>query len=168
MNNIEIERKYIIEMPDLRLISEMPKYTVSEIEQIYLTSASHVTHRVRRRAYEDRVEYTETKKIRINKTSAYEDERQISGDEYSVLALNRAQDSTPLTKVRHTFEYLGQVFEIDVYPNWLRTCIMETELVSADTVVNMPPFIRIVCEVTGDKKYSNASLSREFPREITE
>ena len=168
MENIEIERKYIIEIPDLKLISEMPSYTVSKIEQIYLSSPMHVTHRVRRRAYEGRVEYTETKKVRIDKTSSYEDEKQITCEEYIALAKNMAKDTLPLIKVRHTFEYLGQVFEIDVYPNWSGTCVMETELSTSDTVVSMPPFIHIVREVTGDKKYSNASMSREFPKEITD
>ena len=168
MNNVEIERKYIIEMPDINVMSEMPDYTVSEITQIYLGSPQHVTHRVRRRAYDGRAEYTETKKVRIDKTSAYEDERLISEGEYSALALNMAKDSNPLSKTRHTFNYLGQIFEIDIYPNWTRTCIMETELPSRDAVVEMPSLIHIIREVTGDKKYSNASMSRSFPQEIIE
>ena len=167
MNNVEIERKYIIEIPDFNLLAEASDYTVSEIEQIYLSSPSGITHRIRRRAFADRIEYTETKKVRIDKTSAYEDERKISESEYSALALRRAPDSTPLTKVRHTFSYLGQIFEIDVYPNWQRSCIMETELASRDTVVEMPPIIHIKREVTGDKRYSNASMSRTFPDEVT-
>ena len=167
MNNVEIERKYIIELPDVKAMVQMPDYTVSEIEQIYLDSPPHVTHRVRKRAYQGRVVYTETKKIRIDRTSAYEDEHQISEEEYHKLALKRAADSHPLSKTRHTFNYLGQIFEIDIYPDWTRTCIMETELPSRDTMVEMPGLIHVVCEVTGDKKYSNASMSKLFPAEIT-
>ena len=77
MNNVEIERKYIIEIPDFNLLAEASDYTVSEIEQIYLSSPSGITHRIRRRAFADRIEYTETKKVRIDKTSAYEDERKM-------------------------------------------------------------------------------------------
>lgn len=165
MPNVEIERKYIIKMPDLNLLSEMESYTVSEIEQIYLESPTGITHRIRRRTYTDRAEYTETKKVRIDKSSAYEDERAITEAEYSSLCKKRAKDSTPLKKVRHTFRYSGQIFEVDIYPDWTCTCIMETELPSRDTVVDMPPFIQIVCEVTGKREYSNASMSRKFPKE---
>ena len=167
MQNVEIERKYIIEIPDLAMLSAMDSYTASKIEQIYLDSPIGITHRIRRRAYSDRVEYTETKKVRIDKSSAYEDERTISEAEYFELLTHRAPDSVALSKVRHTFKYLGQIFEVDVYPNWKQTCIMETELVTSDTAVEMPPFIRIIEEVTGKREYSNASMSRKFPIEIT-
>ena len=42
---------------------------------------------------------------------------------------------------------------------------METELPSRDTEVGMPSFIRIIADVTGDKRYSNAAMSRSFPKE---
>jgi len=45
---------------------------------------------------------------------------------------------------------------------------METELPSEDTNTDIPPFIKIIKEVTGIKAYSNASMSRAFPNEITE
>ena len=166
MQNVEIERKYIIKMPDVSLLSKMDAYTVSEIEQVYLNSPSNITHRIRRRIYYDKVEHTETEKVRIDNTSSYENEREITRDEYSELLINRATDSVPLNKTRHTFCYSGQIFEIDIYPNWTSTCIMETELPSRDTVVDMPPFIEIISEVTGKREYSNASMSRSFPNEI--
>ena len=165
MKNVEIERKYIIEKPNLDLLSQMDGYTSSEIEQVYLDSPKEITHRIRRRAYADRVEHTETKKVRIDKTSAYEDERIITPQEYESLLQKRAEGSITLNKVRHTFKYSGQIFEVDIYPNWTYTCIMEIELPTRDTVVNMPPFIRIVREVTGEREYSNASMSRKFPKE---
>lgn len=167
MPNVEIERKYIIEMPDLALLRGMRDYTVSEIEQIYLDSPVGITHRIRRRAYSDRVEYTETKKVRIDKSSAYEDEHTITEGEYAELRTRRAPDSVALSKMRYTFGYSGLTFEVDIYPDWTRTCIMETELPSRDTAVDMPPFVSIVEEVTGKREYSNASMSRKFPKEKT-
>ena len=56
--------------------------------------------------------------------------------------------------------------EIDIYPNWKRTCIMETELPSKEHSVTFPPYIRIIKEVTGEKQYSNVSMSHSFPSEI--
>jgi CYTH domain-containing protein len=163
---LEIERKYVIEMPEVSVLAMREGYTVSEIEQTYLESAAHVTHRVRSRRYEGGTVYTETKKIRIDKMSVYEDEREISEGEYLDLLAKRKQDTVTLRKTRHTFDYLGQIFEIDVYPEWRKSAILETELGSRETVVEFPDFIRIIKEVTGEKKYSNAAMSREFPKEL--
>ena len=51
------------------------------------------------------------------------------------------------------------------HPEWKNTAILETELSDRDTVVKFPDFIKIVADVTGDKRYSNASMSRSFPEE---
>ncbi len=167
-DHIEIERKYVIAMPDVDTMSAAEGYTSSDIVQIYLESAPHITHRVRSRTMNGITKYTETKKVRISGMSAYEDERQISENEFLTLRQSIAPGTTPVIKTRHTFVYHGQLFEVDIYPNWHSTAIMETELPSEDTITDIPPFIRIIKEVTGIKAYSNASMSREFPDEITE
>ena len=167
MTNLEIERKYIIEKPQIDKMRECGAYTSSEIVQIYLDAEAGVTRRVRSRAYADgRVQYFETEKRRVDKMSAEERERKITKAEFDNFSLQIVQDTRPIIKTRHTFDYLGQTFEIDVYPEWERTCIMETELPSRDTEVKMPDFIRIIAEVTGDKRYSNAAMSKSFPKEL--
>ena len=162
---IEIERKYIIRTPDLRELSVFPGYTVSRITQTYLLTSDGSTHRVRKREYDDRVIYTETKKIRIDEMSVEEREREISEGEYIALLQNARTDSRPLSKTRHTIDYMGHTIEIDVYPPWSRYCIMETELESRDEEVAFPSVICIYREVTGDKSYSNAAMAKRFPPE---
>ena len=163
---VEIERKYVIKIPDLLLIAKCDGYTVSEIEQTYLESDPSVTHRVRRRAYKDRLVYTETKKVRIDKISSFEDEREIDESDYlSLLELTKKGTRT-LTKTRHTFVFSGQTFEVDIYPEWTHSCIMETELSSREAVVIMPLFVKVVAEVTGEKAYTNASMAHQFPDEL--
>ena len=52
---------------------------------------------------------------------------------------------------------------------WFRTfryVRMEVTAGENDVKIAMPDFIEIVKEVTGDKKYSNASMSKEFPKEL--
>ena len=167
MTNLEIERKYVIEKPQIDKMRECGAYTSSDIVQIYLDAEPGVTRRVRSRAYPGgRVQYFETEKRRVDEMSSEEYEREITKAEFDNFSLQIAQDTRPITKTRHTFDYLGQTFEIDVYPEWERTCIMETELPSRDTEVKMPDFIRIIAEVTGDKRYSNAAMSRSFPEEL--
>ena len=164
-DGIEIERKYIIHMPIIEEISSFPEYTTSHITQTYLNSGDGSTLRVRKREYGDKISYTETRKIPIDKISVEEIEREISDAEYLDLIKNARDDSSPVIKTRHTFEYLGHTVEVDVYPQWSDFCIMETELESRDEVVEYPSAIKILREVTGDKRYSNAGMAREFPEE---
>lgn len=163
---IEIERKFVIAMPDVSALSAIDGYSASDIDQTYLSSAPHVTRRVRARSYSDHTVYTETKKVRIDKMSAFEDEREISKSEYVAMLHEIAPGTVTLHKTRHTFPYLGRTVEIDIYPDWQKSCILEVELKSEDEELILPDFIRVVKEVTGDRRYSNASMSREFPTEL--
>lgn len=164
---VEIEKKYIIARPDVNALARMEGYSSSEILQIYLPSDGTVTHRVRRRTVGDTVSYTETKKIRIDKLSSTEIEGEISAERFAQLSSSPKDGTRPITKVRHVFFYRGQQFEIDVYPEWQYTAIMETELESRETEVEFPECVRILRDVTGDKRYSNASMSKSFPEEIS-
>lgn len=166
MAQVEIERKYVIKIPDKNTLRDLPDYTESEIVQIYVKSSSALTHRIRSRETDGKTVYTETKKIRIDKMSAIEDEREISGADFYRLSKEIKEGTTPINKTRYTFTYCGKTFEIDVYPEWNETCIMETELSSREEKVDFPPFIKIVLEVTGNKSYSNASMAKKFPKEI--
>ena len=162
---VEIERKYIIKMPSREILSGQNGYTKSEILQIYLPSEKGETHRIRRRAYGEKTLYFETRKQRIDKMSSHEDEREISAETFYELAEKPLEGTAPIEKLRHTFVYLGQLFEIDVYPQWKNTAVMETELDTREGEVEIPAFVEIIREVTGDKAYSNASMSKSFPPE---
>ena len=80
-------------------------YSSSEIVQIYLASPRGVTHRIRSRAYTDGTRYFETTKIRIDKMSSHEYEREIDREEFDRLVTEMADDSRPIIKTRHTFDY---------------------------------------------------------------
>ena len=163
---VEIERKYIIRMPDISVLKTQPEYTVSDITQIYVTPVDCDTHRVRQRAYPDRVLFVETRKTRIDSISVTEIEGEISEARFNELRDNILDGSSPVIKTRHTFLYEGQIFEIDIYPQWKNTAIMETELKDREERAKIPEFIEILREVTGIKEYSNASMSLSFPKEI--
>lgn len=164
-DGIEIERKYIIAMPDIADMSAMESYSADAITQTYLNAPRGATRRVRRRECDAGVRFFETVKRRIDGMSAHELEREISEDEYAEMLNDIADGTRPIVKVRHTFLYLGQIFEVDVYPEWGETAILETELTSQTHTVEFPPFIKLVREVTGIRAYSNAGMSRSFPTE---
>lgn len=163
---VEIERKYVIKKPDISFIKGSMSHTESKILQIYLPSEKGETRRIRRRIYSDKTVCTETKKIRIDKMSSTEIEREISLAEFDELSHSIKQGTIPIEKTRHTFTYDGQLFEIDIYPQWKSTAIMETELDDREKQVKIPDFIEIVHEVTGDKSYSNAAMSQKMPKEL--
>lgn len=165
-SGLEIERKFVIKKPDIKLISSLGGFTESHITQTYLESEPQVTLRVRRREYRDEVVYTETAKRRVDYISAEETEREITRSEYEEAVLNIKVGTKPVIKTRYTFSYGHRVYEIDVYPQWTESCIMEAELQSRDEPLEIPPFIEVIKEVTGDKSYSNASMSKVFPEEI--
>lgn len=162
---IEIERKYIIKKPSPEKLSLIDGYSKSEILQIYLASAPGITHRVRMRKCADKVTYTETVKRRIDRISAYEDEHEITEDRFRELEKHQRQGTRAVHKNRYTFCYHGKIFEIDEYPRWRKTCIMEVELDSREEAIDLPPYIEVIKEVTGNKSYSNASMSHTFPKE---
>ncbi len=162
---IETERKFIIKKPRADILSELKSYTESEIVQTYLNSRV-ATHRVRKRSYPSgEVIYTENKKVRISVLSSEEYEREITEGEYLSLLENKERGSVSLMKKRVTFEHLGKTFEVDIYPAWEDTCILEVELESESEKIEMPSFIEVLTEVTGNKDYSNHRMSHAFPPE---
>lgn len=164
-NNIEIERKFIIKLPKLDLLRSLSAFTESEIVQIYLESDKTRTRRIRSRISGGTATYTKTEKIRIDEMSAIENEEEIDGERFLLLEKSTRKGSRPIKKKRLTFEFSGRIIELDIYPEWTRTCIMEIELASRDEIIDLPPFIEVVREVTGNKAYSNSSMSEHFPEE---
>jgi CYTH domain-containing protein len=147
---------------------ECSGYSCSAIEQIYLPSAPGITHRIRRRLTAGRSIYTETVKTRLSSMSCIEEEKEIPREEYSRLKGQRDLGRRIVKKNRHTFVYGEQTFEIDIYPFRKNSCVMETELKSEMDRPELPPFIKVVKEVTGDHRYSNAALAKKIPADWKE
>lgn len=162
---LETERKYIIEYPDTQILLKQPGCTVGMITQDYLISDGELTRRVRSTVINGDTVYHKNTKKRISPMTCIEDESEIDQKEYVRLLLERDPELNTVYKTRYTFYYLGQKFEVDVYPFWHGTAICETELKSEDERVTFPNFIKIKKEVTGDRKYSNRSMAKAVPEE---
>ncbi len=165
-NSVEIERKYVVKIPDISALLEFNGYTETEIVQIYLTASAGRTHRIRKRSDGTVTKYTETQKVRIDEISAFERECEIDAERFFLLSQKIRKGSSPIRKKRITFMWSDRLFELDIYPSWVKTCILEVELPTRDTVVDFPPFIELVKEVTGEKRYSNSSMANDFPSEL--
>ena len=129
--------------PDVSVVAEHGEFSSSDIEQIYLSATPGVTRRVRKRVTDGIPRYYLTEKRRIDKMSSDEREREITADEYARLSAEIDPETRPIYKTRYTFKYAAHLFEVDVYPEWEHTAIMEIELPSRDTPIEMPDFIHV-------------------------
>ena len=90
---------------------------------------------------------------------------ELTEDEYERRLAARDPRRQTIRKTRYCLPYAGHVFEIDVFPFWTRQAIMEVELKNENEEFTLPPFIKILREVSEDPAYSNHSLAREIPPE---
>lgn len=162
---IETERKFIIRMPDEAALLGLQGCKSSRIVQTYLRSDEHVTERIRKREYADKIVYTHTIKRRISPMSSLEDENEITQEEYKLLKQRKDPKKRKIKKIRYAIPWHGHIAEIDVYPFWERQAIMEIELNDESDQIELPDFVTVLREVTGDKAYSNNSLSKKIPDE---
>ena len=157
-DNFEIERKYLIEYPDIGMLNGCADK--SEIVQTYLAKSAYGgSARVRKRGLDGRYTYTHTEKKRINDIRRIELEREITEEEYHELLKSADPERKVIYKTRYCLDYLGQMFEIDVYPFWQDQAILEIELDAEDTPIDLPPQIKVRKEVTDDESYKNAALA---------
>lgn len=167
MANLEIERKWLIARPDPALLAAQPGAAASHIVQTYLTAPDGVSRRVRARTTGGITAYTRTTKRRIDAMTADEDEAIISADEYAALLREADPACRPIEKTRWRIPCGGRLLEIDLYPFWKKQAVLEIELPAPDAPIELPGWLTVLCEVTGDRAYSNHSLSRTIPGEMT-
>ena len=158
---LEIERKFLIQYPDISALSKMPDYRVVHMEQSYLREEGDFPGgRVRRITDGDRVKYVYTYKVRISDMTRHEFEKEITEDEYREMLTHQTPDSITIKKDRHSFLYQGLTYELDVYEFWDDKATLEAEVDSEDTPIPIPPCVTLIKEVTRDRRYNNSQLSR--------
>lgn len=159
----EIERKFLVAYPDISKIEGITGCRKREILQTYLQAEKGETHRVRRVLEGDKITYMETRKLRISMLRAVEEEREITEGEYRALLEGREAGSCPIEKTRYAFPFGTHVVELDLYPFWQDRAIVEVELKNEDESFSLPPFLRVLKEVTDDKRYKNVNLAKLVP-----
>ena len=156
----EIERKYLIEYPDLRVLESRKDCQKVEIIQTYLKAGADEEVRVRQRGVNGSYIYFKTIKKKITETTRVEIEERLNQTEYLRLLMEADTTVHQIRKTRYCLTYEGQYFEIDIYPFWKDQAIVEIELLSEQDKVKIPDFLHVIKEVTDDEAYKNASLAR--------
>ena len=159
----EIERKYLIEYPDIKWLESLPNCEKVEIIQIYLKVTQDEEIRVRQRGSDGHYIYYLTRKIRVNEHKHIKMERRISENEYLNLIMNSDASLGRIRKNRYCLTYESQYFQIDVYPFWKDRAIAEIDLYDQNEDVKFPEQIKVIKEVTDDPEYKNTSLAHHRP-----
>ncbi len=157
---LEIERKFLIEYPDLNWLESMDNCQRIEIIQTYLQSDPDEEVRIRQRGFDGHYIYFQTTKRRVDDVKRVEIERRLSEKEYLQLLMKADTGRRQIRKDRYCLTYENQYFEIDVYPFWKDKAIAEIELREENAEIRFPDEIKVIREVTDDESYKNASLAK--------
>jgi CYTH domain-containing protein len=165
---LEIERKFLIKFPiSWSNLAELfdGLEDVKRISQTYLKPEGKDPSARVRKTIEGLTGETETvyhfnQKRYVQPGVHEETEHEISKSQYEKYLKKAHPDKIAVEKTRFVFKYHDQVFELDVFKGPLKgLTILEIELEKKDDTVELPPFLKIVKEVTNDKKFTNYSLA---------
>lgn len=165
---LEIEKKYLIKFPtSWSSLAELfdGLVDVKRISQTYLNPERNEQSARVRRTIEGLTGDTDTvyhynKKKLVQAGVHKETEYEISKSKYQSHLKDARPDKFTVEKTRFVFKYKDQIFELDVFKGPLKgLAILEIELKNKDDKVTLPPFLKVVKEVTDDKRYNNFSLA---------
>ena len=154
-----VERKYLIEYPDIDYMESFPSCHKVEVIQTYLKSVSGNEIRIRQRGIDGHYIYFQTMERHANDIEHIEIERRLSQEEYLKLLLDADTNKKPIRKTRYCLAHKNQYFEIDVYPFWNDKAIMKINLSSEDSTINPPEGLKIIRDITNDESYRNLALA---------
>ena len=168
-NQLEIERKFLVELPKSweALASLFDNIVdVKRIEQFYLKPPpGQQSPRIRKtieglRGSTKIVYHINQKKSTKVKGVNKEKEEEITEKQYQSLLKDALSNKRKVSKIRYVFKYENQLFELDIFKDQLKgLAILEIELKDKDQKIKLPLFLKTRKEVTGDDKYSNFYLA---------
>ena len=165
---LEIERKFLIYRPDPALLDAAggEKW---EIRQVYLTGTPEQgSRRVRRVRCGGEEHWYYSEKLRLTDMTRIEREREIASSEAQSLLREADGQRRPIEKTRWRIPFDGRTLEIDVFPFWEHQAFCEVELPDEEARFSLPDWVRVIREVSADRRYNNNNLAREIPEEEVE
>lgn len=162
---LEIEYKFLIEIPDFKTLEAQPDFKEKRLCQMYLElpqGFSEFGTRCRIRKTEEcgKVTYRKTFKKDLTELTRVEIEEEISEQEYTELTKFLRKGTAPVEKTRLTFSFEGYTCEVDIFPFWKSQAFLEIEVESESVIPPIPDFIRVIKDVSKDKNYRNSALAK--------
>jgi CYTH domain-containing protein len=156
---LEIERKFLVRTYPPLVSWPVPMRTISIHQRFIETGEEGVIERVRAVHSGGTSKYIHTIKKHVEGGINEEDEREVTAEEFNTLWMRSTYQT--VSKTRVIFDWEGHTFELDLFmsPATMGP-MLEVELKSMDEKVELPPFLEIDREVTGEKEYTNWQLAQ--------
>jgi Uncharacterized protein conserved in bacteria len=167
---LEIERKFLVKFPtSWSALSEMfdDLVDVKRISQTYLIPEKDEPSARVRKTVEGLTGDTSTvyhfnQKKPVDSGVHEELEKEITKSQYEKALKKSHPDKVAIDKTRFVFKYNDQIFELDVFKGHLKgLAILEIELDDKNDTVELPPFLKVIKEVTKDKRFTNFALAEK-------
>jgi CYTH domain-containing protein/predicted ATPase len=154
---MEMERKFALAQAPI--FPEEVHVVTFDITQIYLLNPKE-SERIRARSHGKTVVYTHCRKLPVQVGQRIEIERMISSEEYHQMMFRSDPARRPIFKHRHCFVWEKRHYEVDEFLGELKGLyVLETEVDSLTETVNIPPFLSVASEVTGNSGWDNSQLA---------
>ncbi len=161
---LEIERKFLIDYPDIEVLKSIKTCRKVPITQAYLTTPEEGRFRIRKRGGHNSAAYIKTIKMKISDIKRIEIENYISEKEYYNYISQEKYVTGIISKDRYCIVWNSTYYELDVYPFWKDKATVEIELLSENQPYQLPPFVKLIKEVTYEKEYRNLALAQKYGR----
>lgn len=165
---LEKERKWVVKFPaSWEALSDMfdQLIDIKRISQTYLSpEGDEPSARVRKTIAglvgDKEIKFDFNQKKPAGTGVHKEKEFEITKTQYEKHLKKCHPDKVEVQKTRFIFKYNDQIFELDVFKGPLKgLAILELELKDVDDAVELPPYLKVIGEVTKNKKYSNFALA---------
>lgn len=167
MEQIEVERKYLVKFDDWNQVFNLLNdvLTIKRIEQVYLKplNKDSFAPRVRKtiEGFKNKKTYFDINQKKPAGSIAHkEKEKKISENEYKKFLKHKDPSKRFINKTRIVFKYKNQTFELDIFKDKLSgLAILEIELDHKHEDIQLPPYLKIIKEISEDDKFNNFNLS---------
>ena len=154
----EIERKFLVEMPELTALEKLQGFRRVEIEQAYLPTTNDEKLRIRKWVENGQAIYYKTRRRHVN-GQRIEVEERLTQRSYKEMLEEAGEALQLLRKTRYSLQYDGQLFQLDVYPFWQEQAVVKIELNEENGEVRLPPELKLIREVTGEREFKDYALA---------
>ncbi len=155
----EIERKFLVAL-DTDPAFFPVSHHFADITQTYLQKLERgVSRRIRERTCGGTSLYVYTEKRNIRSGVREETERLIDVREYSTFLREGDPRRLPVLKRRYSFAWEHQYFQLDRLNSPESLVLLEVELTDERQEVLLPPFVKVIKEVTDEPRYTNSAIA---------
>jgi len=170
LNRVLMEISKVVGLPQpvrdersfrVEIIGELPECSESEITQTYLVTEPGGEVRLRRRAFSGgKVVNVHRSRKRVSDTEIIETERQVDNNLYEQMLHQADPYRATIKKKRQSFIWKGRYFQIDTFHAPIDDLvIMETKGIGEQEDIELPPFVKVLEDVTSNSKYQNYNIA---------